>query len=120
MIYAQDLIINVRPKDRATGVYISNLDDYADIRIFVYGKSACLIQKFDTLDAVGFKLMTVTPTMLTIKIDRSNTSIIRDLDKIRVEILLSLTDADFQDGIYIQGGVATIGDIRPLSDGTRI
>ena len=120
MIYPFDNIFNIQLRDRSTGLIITGLDTYPDIRVFVYGKNSCLIQKFDVAGAVDFKLLDVTTDTITVSVDRANMEVVKDTDKIFIEILTVLTDADFQDSKYVSAGVATVDTIRPLSYATSV
>lgn len=115
MIYTYDNIFDIKLKDRDTGLYLTSLDLYADIRVFVYGKNSCLIQKFDMAGAVDFKLLDVTTDTITVKVDRANMAAVKDTDKLLIEILTVITDADFQDSKYVSAGRATIDTVTPLS-----
>lgn len=120
MIYPFDNILNIKLRDKDTGLYITGLDTYPDIRVFVYGKNSCLIQKFDVAGAVDFKLLDVTTDTITAKIDRQNMEVVKDTDKLFIEILTVITDADFEGSKYVSAGVATVDTIRPMSYATSV
>lgn len=120
MIYPFDNVFNVKLKDKSTGLYITGLDIYPDIRVFVYGKNSCLIQKFDVAGAVGFKALEVTTDTITVNVDRANMEVVKDTDKVFIEILTVLTDADFEDSKYVSAGIAAVDTIRPMSYATSV
>ena len=115
MIYPYDNIFSIKLKDKDTGDYLTGLDSYADIRVFVYGKNSCLIQKFDMLGAADFKVLEVTTDTIIAEVDRANMAAVKDTDKIIIEILTVITDDDFQDSKYVSAGRATVDTVTPLS-----